>query len=137
MATIGMRKTFDAAHRLAGHQGKCRNLHGHTYIVELQVVGEEADGGMVLDFYLLSQAIQAVLVRWDHAVVLEKSDSLLTLLRNWGESVCIVEMENEPTVEHMVVQLGAELRQGLQSYPIKLSLLRVFETPNCWAELTF
>lgn len=56
--TVGKQWTFDAAHQLMLHDGKCRRLHGHTYRVEVTVQGPlEIDGpktGMVIDFNDLS-----------------------------------------------------------------------------------
>lgn len=54
--------TFDAAHQLPNHSGKCRRLHGHTYRVRFEFTGEvkpvngSADEGMVVDFYDIKQA---------------------------------------------------------------------------------
>ena len=42
--------TFDAAHKLDWHQGKCKNLHGHTYKLQVTVVGELNKNGIVIDF---------------------------------------------------------------------------------------
>lgn len=59
-ATVAKDFTFDAAHQLLHHAGKCANLHGHTYRLRVEVAGaiSAADGttgeGMVLDFAVLS-----------------------------------------------------------------------------------
>lgn len=64
---------FEAAHQLPGHQGKCANLHGHSYILEVSVEGPikqapgASDDGMVMDFQELSTIIQrSVLQYLDH-----------------------------------------------------------------------
>lgn len=71
-ATIVKRFTFEAAHSLPGHQGKCVRLHGHSYHLEVAVRGPikvtpgATDDGMVMDFSDLSHVVRAVLTRLDH-----------------------------------------------------------------------
>ncbi len=62
MYTLIVRQTFDAAHCIPNHPGKCRNLHGHTYKVEAEFSGEALDDiGMVMDFADLKGALKAIL----------------------------------------------------------------------------
>ena len=71
MVTVTKTVRFDAAHVLTNHAGLCRNLHGHTYRVEVSVAGE-ADGGdgMVIDFKdLKSLLAETVCARFDHAFI--------------------------------------------------------------------
>src|SRR3972149_2741585 len=70
--------TFDAAHRIRGHAGKCAYLHGHTYHLEVTVTAEALDPlGMVMDFDDLGEVVRkAVLDRWDHATLLAAHDPL-------------------------------------------------------------
>lgn len=59
--TVGKRFTFEAAHKLPEHEGKCQNVHGHSYLVEVTVsgypdaAGSGSSAGMVLDFGVLSE----------------------------------------------------------------------------------
>lgn len=58
---------FEAAHRLYGYNGKCRNLHGHSWIVELSVSGTNQDDvGIVVDFKVLKGMLNDLLDRLDH-----------------------------------------------------------------------
>ena len=58
---------FAAAHTIRGHRGKCENLHGHYYRVQLTVQGNELDQtGMVCDFKQLKRWLKDVLDRFDH-----------------------------------------------------------------------
>lgn len=64
--------TFEAAHMLPHHEGKCKNLHGHSYRLEVFVEGpvqtEGAEEGMVIDFARLSEVVDREIVsQWDHA----------------------------------------------------------------------
>jgi len=54
---LGLVTEFDAAHSLPGYQGKCANLHGHTYQVEIVVEGDVGVDGFVMDFYLLKKLL--------------------------------------------------------------------------------
>ena len=77
MVTVTKEVTFDCAHMLDGHEGLCRNLHGHTY--KVQVTARRSGGfliskgpakGMVLDFSALKGIMQAHIVEpFDHAFV--------------------------------------------------------------------
>ena len=67
---------FAAAHYLKGHQGKCKNLHGHNYLVKIEVGAEElqetgSSRAMVVDFYDIKQEFRALLDSLDHATHLE------------------------------------------------------------------
>lgn len=68
MYDLMIRGHFDAAHALHGYPGECRNLHGHTWDVEVVVRGGELDGiGIVYDFKTLKDDLASVLAPLDHA----------------------------------------------------------------------
>ena len=79
---------FDAAHRIAGHPGKCAWLHGHTYHLEVTVSSPTLNPlGMVMDFDDLRDAVgKAVLDLWDHATLLAADDPL-------GPAIAAVQLE--------------------------------------------
>lgn len=67
MYELSIRGHFDAAHALHGYEGECRNLHGHTWDVEVVVAGEHLDDvGIVYDFKTLKEDLAAVLQPLDH-----------------------------------------------------------------------
>jgi 6-pyruvoyltetrahydropterin/6-carboxytetrahydropterin synthase len=64
---VTRRFSFEAAHQLEWHSGACKNLHGHSYRLEVTVAGELTDDGIVIDFADLSALVQReVLDRFDH-----------------------------------------------------------------------
>ena len=65
-AWIGKRFHFDAAHFLPLHRGKCANLHGHRWFLDLELEGPINSEGMVIDFGLLSPYIETILSKLDH-----------------------------------------------------------------------
>ncbi|MEO5353845.1 MAG: 6-carboxytetrahydropterin synthase [Magnetococcus sp. XQGC-1] len=122
--------TFDAAHQLAYHDGKCRRLHGHTYRMELLFSGpvqrphrDNPQSGFVADFGRLDQIIRTELVdRYlDHQRLEESipdlSYSSVELLSAWIMGWCMAHIDARP-----------ELGQ------IRSERVRVWETANAWAE---
>ena len=60
--------TFEAAHQIPNHSGKCRNLHGHSYVVTVYLFGVvNRDTGMVLDYAVMDDIIKPVIDRMDHS----------------------------------------------------------------------
>jgi len=110
--------TFDAAHSLPDHQGKCRNLHGHTYTLEVTVRGElEHSGpatGMVMDFGDLAERVRRVVVEpLDHRYLNEVLDFV-------------------PTAE--AIALWAFRVLAGEGLPVVR--VRLWETPTSFAEVT-
>ena len=69
MYELTVKSHFDAAHALRGYPGECRNLHGHTWDVEVTVGGTELDEiGIVYDFKALKDDLNGVLDDYDHAL---------------------------------------------------------------------
>ena len=113
------RVSFDAAHFLPNYPGKCENLHGHTWTVELGVSGEvDPKTGMVVDFKWLSEALENILDSFDHH-----------LLNN---------IIDNPTAENIALYIQDkfvdEWIQG-PSEPVQFEFIRVWETPDSFAEL--
>lgn len=86
MPSVTRRFTFEAAHRLLGHMGKCRHLHGHSYKVDVTVNGPHVGAdGMLIDFGLLKDSIG----KWidqnlDHNIILHPRDPLVTMWKEMG-----------------------------------------------------
>lgn len=65
--TLSRTFSFEAAHRLPEHPGKCKNLHGHTYTFEVRVLGPiQPETGMLVDFGQLKQVGDKIVVELDH-----------------------------------------------------------------------
>lgn len=80
--------TFDAAHKLIHYDGKCENLHGHTYKLQVSLKGEPDEDGMLIDFTELKAIVEErVLDVLDHAYindVIEQSTSENIAVWIWG-----------------------------------------------------
>ena len=67
---IGKTFTFEAAHWLPGHTGKCNALHGHTWTVEVELKGDvDSNTGMVIDFHYVSREVENALNSFDHTTI--------------------------------------------------------------------
>ena len=130
--------TFDAAHRIVGHPGKCSYLHGHTYHLEVTVGAAQLNSlGMVIDFDDLRTLVRkAVLDRWDHATLLAETDPLVSAIAGVqaDRPEKVVCFKHNPTAEILTRQAWEAIRQVL---PANLQLFRVKieETPQCSSEL--
>lgn len=82
---------FDAAHHLYGYPGECKNLHGHTWDVEVTVVSPELDEiGIVYDFKSLKADLKAVLSDYDHVLINEVApfDEISPTAENLARVIC-------------------------------------------------
>jgi 6-pyruvoyltetrahydropterin/6-carboxytetrahydropterin synthase len=130
---IGKRFTFDAAHRLGRHEGKCHRPHGHTYILEIDLTGPNvADGSgqfMVVDYYHIKDVVEReIMSRFDH------QDLNVVVKKMYPELE--PEIDNVTTAENLVVIIANLL--GPAFYAVAphamLTRVRLQETPNSWAE---
>lgn len=147
---ITRRFEVDAGHRVHGHEGKCANLHGHRYAIEVTVSGPRLDAiGRVVDFGVVKEQVGSWLdANWDHAMILYVEDPLLDVFRPspgdmpllQGSYLAIASrqkihvMPANPTAENMAQYLLDNVVQ--RCIPAHLTCTRVVvrETPNCWAE---
>ncbi|MDR3132431.1 MAG: 6-carboxytetrahydropterin synthase [Prevotellaceae bacterium] len=140
MTTIRLTRkfTFEMAHALPGYDGKCRHIHGHSYILYVTVKGvPEADPahpkyGMVMDFTELKSIVQQLVIdRLDHALLLRRDAPLAAELTAAYEKV--VTVPYQPTCENMVIDFAEILQAAL---PDKASLhsIRLHETATSYAE---
>jgi 6-pyruvoyltetrahydropterin/6-carboxytetrahydropterin synthase len=131
-ARITRRLTLDAGHRVPGHSGKCRNLHGHTYTVVVEVEGEVPADGMVLDFGIVKDVMLATVGTWDHAFLVWKGDedvlAALDVDRSWYRIVT----PRPPTAENLASLAALMMRGPLADAGVTLTKVDVWETPNCF-----
>lgn len=132
---------FESAHALYGYDGKCKNIHGHSYHLHVTVIGEPIDdsknpkNGMVMDFGDLKKIVKNEIISvFDHAVVLNKNSPHIELAKNIEKhSHKIVLVPYQPTSEMMLFDFADKIKAQL---PEKVSLhsLKLFETANSYAE---
>ncbi|MDO4549829.1 MAG: 6-carboxytetrahydropterin synthase [Planctomycetia bacterium] len=129
MYKISRQLHFSYGHRLLGHQGKCRFLHGHNGRVRITLSAEKLNHmGMLLDF----GEIRSTLEQWideelDHRTLLHQEDPLIPILMEQGEPVVIFSCN--PTAENIAKYIFDKGQQ--LGFPI--TEVRVWETPKCAA----
>ena len=144
--SITRRLEFDSGHRIPNHDGQCRHLHGHRYAIEVTLTGEvanhpgKADDGMVLDFGDIKKLTnQYVVDLWDHAFLVAKEDESLVAFLSTLPNHKTVIMEHVPTVENLATAAFAILKPVFNKAfegRLELSCIRLYETPNCWADVS-
>lgn len=101
--------TFEAAHALDGYDGKCKDIHGHSYALDLTVIGEpDVDAslprcGMVIDFGDIKDVVKReILPLFDHRLLL-REDSRFKGIEDKNERVRYVDYQ--PTCENMLIEI--------------------------------
>ena len=128
---------FEAAHALDGYNGKCKDIHGHSYHLKITFIGnpinntEISDCGMVIDFGDIKKAVkEKIYPLFDHRLILRK-DTRFKLLEEKNERIRLVNYQ--PTCEHMLIEIVELLKEEFQNKAqLKSAFLR--ETANSYAE---
>ncbi|WP_373519422.1 6-pyruvoyl tetrahydropterin synthase family protein [Pricia sp.] len=133
--------SFETGHALYGYDGKCRNVHGHSYKLSVTVIGTPISDtsnvklGMVIDFGDLKKIVKEEIVdRFDHATVFNKNTPHIELakeLMNRNHQVILADYQ--PTSENMVIDFAAKIKARLPEN-IRLYALKLQETETSYAE---
>lgn len=140
MAKVRITKefSFEMAHALDAHDGKCKGVHGHSYHLSVTLIGspitEEGNPklGMLIDFTDLKKIVkEEVISVFDHALVLYEHDPLA---ESWNHNATrLIRTPYRPTCENMIVEFAARIQRRIES-PLKLHSLRLRETATSYAE---
>jgi 6-pyruvoyltetrahydropterin/6-carboxytetrahydropterin synthase len=144
MIAVTRKLEFDAGHRIPDHRSQCRNLHGHRYTLELTLTGEvietpgAADNGMVMDFSEIKAIAKTHIVDvWDHAFLVYEGDHAVRDFLATLPGHKTVVLDRVPTVENLVkivFDILAPHYHGHFGHALALTHVRLYETPNCWAD---
>jgi 6-pyruvoyltetrahydropterin/6-carboxytetrahydropterin synthase len=122
---IGKKFKFDAAHFIPNHPGKCRNLHGHTYQVEVELEGPiDPETGMVVDFGEIKEEVGKLMDKLDHC--------------------CLNDVLHLPTAENIAIYLRFHLLEFFVRHwkdqslapPVNLSYVKVWEGPDSYVSIS-
>ena len=134
MTTVTKSVKFDAAHILTNHNGLCKNLHGHTYRVEISVSQDGGDGSdMVIDFKDLKRiATEVICERFDHAFIYNTASEGEREIASVVEKHAMrtVALPFRSTAENLAQYVYGELEERIPG----LSAVRVWETADSCAE---
>ncbi len=133
--------SFETGHALYGYDGKCKNVHGHSYKLSVTVIGQPISDrtnvkfGMVIDFSDLKKIVKEEIVdHFDHATVFNETTPHIELaneLKTRGHHVILVNYQ--PTSENMVIDFAQKIKNRLPD-SIKLHSLKLQETDSSFAE---
>jgi 6-pyruvoyltetrahydropterin/6-carboxytetrahydropterin synthase len=143
---ITRRLEFDAGHRIPDHHSQCRHLHGHRYAIEITLVGNvihrpaTSVDGMVMDFAdVKALARSHVVDAWDHAFLVCRADAaVLTFLQTLPDHKTVV-VDEVPTAENLAriaFRILDKVYTSSYGNQLRLERVRLYETPNCWADAT-
>jgi 6-pyruvoyltetrahydropterin/6-carboxytetrahydropterin synthase len=142
MARVRVTKIFrfEMAHALWGYDGLCKNIHGHSYVLKVTVIGtpieDQADKklGMVIDFGDLKRVVNKNIVDvFDHSVILNNNapvDKFLDIKDMFDRKTWF---DFQPTAENLVIYFADILQKELPA-EIGLHSIRLYETVNSYAE---
>ena len=115
MFEVSVEQTFAAGHALRNYKGKCENVHGHNFRVQVTIEGERLDDtGMLVDFLDVKNLMQAVIGRLDHQFLNE---------------VAPFDVKN-PSAENIAEYVHDEMTEGLAGTPVPVRIreVKVWET---------
>jgi 6-pyruvoyltetrahydropterin/6-carboxytetrahydropterin synthase len=132
--------SFEMAHALRNYDGLCRNIHGHSYKMDITLAGQplhdesSPKNGMVMDFGDLKRLVnEEIISLLDHALVLNaKTDAqLVDVLKQNYEKIVIVDFQ--PTTENLLNFIAGKIQTRLPD-DVKLTCVRLRETDTSYAE---
>lgn len=153
MATYRLCRVFtvESGHMLSKHPERCRHPHGHTRQIEVVVRATSLDeNDMLIDFKALKMAVQEQIDIFDHSMAINSSDPLVPMLSKLYPDGVVIYEDQDPTTEVMardIFEMVADLlKKGwegtaksgavykIQAGRVTLERVRLWETPNSWAE---
>jgi len=133
--------SFEAGHALFGYDGKCKNLHGHSYQLHVTVIGEPISDssnvkhGMVIDFGDLKKIVNEEIIDvFDHSMIFNKNTPHLELAQELiDRDHHIILVDYQPSTEMMLLDFAEKIKKRLPDN-IKLHSLKLQETATSYAE---
>ncbi|MGK7389059.1 MAG: 6-pyruvoyl trahydropterin synthase family protein [Candidatus Cyclobacteriaceae bacterium M2_1C_046] len=128
---------FEMAHSLFEYDGKCSNIHGHSYELKVTLKGrpstqkDNSPLGMVMDFKDLKEIVKREIIEpFDHMLVLKKNDTRFPEL---PESTRVIRVAYQPTCENLLIDFATRLKKHFDGNP-QLYSMQLRETATCYAE---
>lgn len=124
---------WEMGHRLPFHNGKCKNLHGHSYKCMVEFTGDPDSNGMVLDYYDVKKMIGPIIEQLDHSFMVSKDDrEVIEILEKLNSQKVVVDFET--TAENICLYLLEKIKSSGLPSNIKSVKVKVLETENTYAE---
>lgn len=126
---------WEMSHRLPYQNGLCRNIHGHTYRLELALEGEVAENGMLIDYFNIKEIVSPLIKTFDHSFVCDISDSLMLEFFNRNNLKYTV-INCYSTAENLANYFLDELCPKFAIYKnINKITVKICETEDVYAEI--
>lgn len=124
---------WEMGHRLPSHSGKCKNIHGHTYKMRVEIEGDLDENGMVMDYYDVSEIISPIVDELDHSFMVKETEKeIIDFLDKLKSKKVVVPFET--TAENITLHLLKKIKERITSDRIKRIKIRVYETEKTYAE---
>ena len=115
MFKLIVKKEFSSAHILYGHPGNCKRMHGHNWLVEAEVEGDNTNEiGMVIDFKDIKNNLKEIISNLDHQFLNDLEPFI----------------NENPTAENISKYIYKELSNNINTDNIKVSKIKLWETSN-------
>jgi len=124
---------WEMGHRLPEHFGKCKNIHGHSYKMIVEIEGEVDSSGMVMDYYDLTEVIDPIVEELDHAFLVYDGDNdIIDFLNKMGSKKVIVNFQS--TVENICTYFLNKIKRIDFPADVHKVKVRIYETHDDYAE---
>jgi 6-pyruvoyltetrahydropterin/6-carboxytetrahydropterin synthase len=124
---------WEMGHRLPEHFGKCKNIHGHSYRMIVELEGEVDKSGMVMDYYDLKKIVEPVVEKLDHTFMVYKEDKeIISFLEKMKSRMVVVGFQS--TVENICKYFLDEIKKSNFPQNVKKISVRIYETLDDYAE---
>jgi 6-pyruvoyltetrahydropterin/6-carboxytetrahydropterin synthase len=126
---------WEMGHRLPEHFDKCKNIHGHSYKMIVELNGDVEESGMVMDYYDVKKIIKPIIEKLDHAFMVYKDDEeIISFLKKMKSKMVVVEFQS--TVENICKYFLKEIKKISLPKNIERVSVRIYETEDDYAEET-
>ena len=124
---------WEMGHRLPEHFGKCKNIHGHSYKMIVELEGEVEESGMVMDYYDVKKMVEPIVEKLDHAFMVYKEDEeIISFLEKLKSKMVVVEFQS--TVENICKYFLSEIKKFRFPQNVEKVSVRIYETADDYAE---
>mgnify|MGYP001809755764 FL=1 len=138
MALTRIAKEFrwEMGHRLPFHEGLCRNLHGHSYSMRVEIEGETDLHGMVMDYYDIKTIVQPIVDKLDHAFLCDEGDEVMKEFFHTNPMKTVM-VPFYTTAENIAAYMLGHICDALAATPSSVHrvMIRVYETEKTYAEV--
>lgn len=128
---------WEMSHRLPFHKGPCRNIHGHTYKMRIEISGEPDSQGMLMDYFTITKIVDPLLYKLDHSFICDSADlELIEFLEKMQFKHLVI--PDYSTAENIAKFIIFELIPHFEVFEnLDCLKLRLYETDDVYAELHY